>query len=126
MLKYDFKRIFIIRGISNPLQFLRKHGFTPQTANRIAHNLVGSVSLEILESLCILLKCTPNDLMVWSADKDSNLSGNLPLNELVRKDDYTDFASLCSDLSLGQIEEMMNSVKGTVNASTQNKINDSK
>lgn len=66
----------------NVLELLQKHGKTKywlykqlgmsyQNFNRMVNNQTHSIKLERIETLCILLDCTPNDLFVidWeSAD----------------------------------------------------------
>ena len=73
MLIYNFKHVFSARGIEKPTAFLVKHGFPRGIASRIGTNKVDIIQLKYLEKVCLLLNCTPNDLLEWkTTDKKVN------------------------------------------------------
>ena len=63
----------------NALQLLEKQGKTKywlykqlgmsyQNFNRMINNETKSIQYENIETMCLLLKCTPNDLLVLTED----------------------------------------------------------
>ena len=84
MLCYNFDRIFRNRGIDRPYTYLVSNGFSPKFATKVNNNKVVKLHTNELERLCLLLHCTPNDLMLWTPDNDQNK--NHPLNKLLPYD----------------------------------------
>ncbi len=85
MLYFNPKRVFALRGIPNPLTYLMKNGFGRGTANNLLNHMNRSVKYEHLERLCLLLRCTPNDLYDWRPGKDAAVAADHPLQALTRK-----------------------------------------
>lgn len=85
MLFYNFRRVFAQREIENPYRFLMKHGFSHNLAHRVSQNDINRFSLEHLERICFLLRCTPHDILEWRPKKDGEAEKGHPLNAL-RKD----------------------------------------
>ncbi len=83
MLKFNFKTVFAARGIQSPTGFLRKAGFSPNTASNIATGKLEKLNLKQLERLCILLNCTPHDLLVWEPDASVGEPGRFELSRLI-------------------------------------------
>lgn len=65
MMKLDLARILQAKEIANPLQFLKKSGINYHTAYRLLNDTVDSISYKHMEKLCLILNCTPNDLLAW-------------------------------------------------------------
>jgi DNA-binding Xre family transcriptional regulator len=87
MLKYNIKNLMKLRGITHPSAYLMKHGFGRGTAVRIAAEKMTGISPSHIERLCYALKCLPNDLFYWTADKgeqatDGHLLWSLRLQTL--------------------------------------------
>ncbi|QQS36657.1 MAG: helix-turn-helix domain-containing protein [Ignavibacteriales bacterium] len=83
MLKFNFKTVFAARGIQSPTGFLRKAGFSPFTASYIATGKLEKLNLKQLERLCILLNCTPHDLLEWEPDSKLGEPGRFELSRLI-------------------------------------------
>lgn len=69
MLKFNCHKVFADRGINDKLGKLRSNGFTYHQAHRILSENQNSISFAVLEKFCLLLNCTPNDLLEWTPDK---------------------------------------------------------
>ena len=82
MIQYNFDRIFKARGIERPFSFLRKSGFSDNFATRVKNNRVARLELKYIEKLCLVLKCTPNDLMEWDPDDNNKIDPSHPLNQI--------------------------------------------
>src|SRR6476469_9674861 len=82
MLTFNLRRIFSLRGIDDPVEFLAQNGFAIDAADRLLK--IGNRSLEIgdVERLCVLLNCTPNELFEWCCDAIPMIPPNHPLNDL--------------------------------------------
>lgn len=110
MLKFDAVRIFALRGISNPYRFLIENGFTETTAIRISHNRITSLNLKFVEKLCVLFKCTPNDLLVWVPKQEETLADDQPMKTLRRVENYSKFSRMRSNLPLQELEKLMGKI----------------
>ena len=71
-----------MRGIKNPYTLLVKAGISSHSASDLLKSNVRGMRLDHLEKVCILLNCTPNDLLVWKKDTDTSLSEKHALNTL--------------------------------------------
>jgi DNA-binding Xre family transcriptional regulator len=81
MLYFDFKAVFKARNITNPYGWMQSNGFSRRTAYNIAHTEMQVLKLEHLYKLCKLLNCTPNDMIRYTAEKES-LSETHPLQKI--------------------------------------------
>ena len=63
-----------------------------------ASNSDSHIKFQYLEKLCLIFKCTPNDLLEWRPDNGNSL--NEPLKILIHHSD-----NFFSDLSVSSIEE---------------------
>lgn len=111
MLKYNFDRVFKARGIDSPIKFLRQAGIYDAFALRMKKNQVHRMNLPTIEKICILLKCTPNDLMEWEPDSnDESFSGH-PLNIMMQSrkkiEDISQMLSSVPFEKLGDIEQII-------------------
>ncbi|MCZ8354938.1 MAG: helix-turn-helix transcriptional regulator [Cyclobacteriaceae bacterium] len=84
MLKLDLIRLFEDKGIENPSQFLKKNGLTAHTVSRLLNNKVESISFKHLETICLLLNCTIDDLFAWENNDKSDLYKDHSLQKLKR------------------------------------------
>ena len=82
MLRYNFSRIFRAKGIVKPGPFLMEKGFKRNTAFKIARNEVHELSNNHLEKLCIILCCTPNDLLEWRPEKNIEVPEEHPIRKM--------------------------------------------
>ncbi len=65
MLKYNFEPIIFARGIERPYTYFVNAGFSTQLATKLKNNQVKILRPKTIEKLCLLLNCTPNDIMEW-------------------------------------------------------------
>lgn len=92
MLKYNFTHILNQKGIIAPVGYLEKAGVKKSTASRLVSGKFSYIPLDTLEKLCLLFKCTPNDLLAWTPPKDKPVDSTQPLLGLVR--DYSSLVDL--------------------------------
>jgi DNA-binding Xre family transcriptional regulator len=103
MMNYNFDRVFKARGIDRPYSFLRKSGFSGNLAVKINRNKVVRLRLNHLERLCMLLRCTPNDFMIWEPDKGEQVSKDHPLNKLKRNEDQVAITQMLNSIPLDKL-----------------------
>lgn len=115
MLKYNFERIFRARGIEKPFSFLRKAGFSDYLATKIKQNKVARLNSSSLERLCIVLKCSPNDLFEWIPGKQTLVDSDHPLNDLKKSDRDVDLTTMINTIPYGELEEIENLIKEKIN-----------
>jgi DNA-binding Xre family transcriptional regulator len=85
MLFLNLNRLFFMRGITNPHRFLVKNGFSANIAQRILHHQNTHIKMTHLLHLCEILRCTPNDLFDFKAEKNSYLDDNHPLRTVKKE-----------------------------------------
>lgn len=85
MIYLDLKRVMTDREIPNPYQFLKKCGVPAHTASRLLSNTTNSISFKHLETICLNLNCTIDDLCSWTPDTTRRLYNETALNKLKRE-----------------------------------------
>lgn len=110
MLFYNYKKVFELRGILHPYKYLIENGFTRSVAYSVAAYHNRSMRLKTIDKLCTLLSCTPNDLLAWVPNKDSQIPENHPLRKLQKTDPYN-FASITKDVPASKIPELLKIVE---------------
>ena len=109
MLKFNLDRIFALRGITKPIGFLQKIGFTPPIASRISNHKMTSLSPSHVEKLCTALNCSPEDLYEWIPDKPEDDTPSHPLYRLKRKP-AVNLSDISMDIPLSKLEEFNSSL----------------
>ena len=116
MLNYNFSRVIKARGIENPSIFLQKQGFSQNFALNIINGNTRSLRLSSLEKLCIILKCTPNDVMEWVPDDESNVEENHPLNKIKKNDKVLNILKTLNSIPLDELEKIDKIIKANIEA----------
>ncbi|MBS1796087.1 MAG: helix-turn-helix transcriptional regulator [Acidobacteria bacterium] len=113
MLYFDIVRLMEMRGVDKPFAFLKKIGFSNETASKIVQNRLMRVSPELIEALCLALNCTPNDVFGWRPSKLQMVPENHALQKLNRRENRS-FNQMVNDLPLekmGRLAEMIDQLK---------------
>jgi hypothetical protein len=111
MLRYNFKRIFRIKGIADPGPFLMRNGFKRNTAFKIARNEVYELNNDHLEKFCILLCCPPNDLLEWRPEKNIEVPEEHPIRKLLPREEIVDLRNVAKDIPVEKINEFAKKVE---------------
>lgn len=106
MLKLNAKPIFAARGIVKPNAFLRSNGFTANTASDIVVGKVKVLNLKRLEVLCLLLNCTPHDLLEWAPDANITETKKFELSNLIKEKKVVVLSEELRGLPLNKIDEI--------------------
>lgn len=75
MLRLNIKAVCKLRGISKPQAWLVKSGFPKSTAANMGREEYENLPLVHLEKMCLLLNCTPNDLLRWEPEAGMDTKG---------------------------------------------------
>ncbi|RYD51349.1 MAG: XRE family transcriptional regulator [Sphingobacteriales bacterium] len=103
MLTIHIKELCALRGIRYPYSWLVKNGIPVVAARTLSSGKYRHIPLEHLEKLCLIPRCTPNDLLVWQPDAGQDQTAQ-PLTALIRTE--TPAQDLIQALSTMSIEEL--------------------
>lgn len=107
MLRLNLQPIFTARGIDKPYTFLVKAGFTAHSAHIILTSKVRLIKLDYMEILCEKLNCEPNDLLLWTPDKNRPILESHPLFNLSNRNEVgTNPPTTLRDIPYKQLREI--------------------
>lgn len=105
MLDLNVTRVLNLRGITQQKYgYLTKNGFIRSTSSKLLNNQTWQVRFSILERLCLLLNCTPNDLFEWRPDENQTVNENTALKVLIRKEKTEAISQIVKDIPLEKLE----------------------
>ena len=87
MITFYVKELMLSRGYKYPNNALRKLGFHYNLARQILSGQARSLNLNQVESLCVFLNCTPNDLLNYTPPQKDYIKSGHPLNEVSKQAD---------------------------------------
>jgi DNA-binding Xre family transcriptional regulator len=114
MLSLNLSPIFKARGIEKPYTFMVKAGLSPHTANSILNSKSRVFRLDHIELICKILVCEPNDLLVYTDNKDHILPAEHPLNNLKQTDTPTNLKATLATIPFKQLKEITNQVNNNL------------
>jgi DNA-binding Xre family transcriptional regulator len=106
MIRLDLKRLCDELGIENPNQFLIKCGIPAYTATRLLRNQQDTISFRYLETICLNLHCTLDDLFTYTP-KDKPQKDH-PLNKLIRQKTKPSISSKLKGLTSDKLDQIRN------------------
>ena len=106
MLKLNAKPLFAAKVIDKPNAFLRNNGFATDTASDIVIGKVRRLNLDRLEKLCLILNCTPHDILEWEPDASLVDPKKYELSKLIKDKKIVVLSEEMRGLTLAQIEEV--------------------
>lgn len=112
MLSLNLKPVFKARGIEKPYSFLTKAGFPSYTAHNLLSSKTITFQLRNIDKLCSLLNCTPNDLLVWTPNKNEKLTDGHPLTRLKNQNTDYNWQDTIKTLPLDQLQQLVSVIKG--------------
>ncbi len=115
MLEYNLKKLYKMRGIEKPMRFLMKNGFTKSTANTLASRKQKAIKTNVIERLCEVFKCTPNELMEWTPDTPEMDNAEHPLYGLKKETEVYSFKELTENMTIREIKEAADRLRRNVN-----------
>jgi hypothetical protein len=95
-----------LRGVDEHYRFLVNLGFVPSTAKNFLRGEVTLIRLEQIETLCVALNCTPNDLLRWRPNQNQAIAETHSMNSLKKKSDK-DLPDLLGEIPLEKFEQIV-------------------
>lgn len=111
MLTFNFARVFKARGIEKPFSHLVKAGYSDSFATRVANSRMERMNLKDLEKLCVMLQCTPNDLLEWIPDSKEAKTEKHPLATLRRTGSVTQLSQMLNAVPLDRLGDIETLIK---------------
>lgn len=105
MLSLNLAPIFNARGITRPHAFLVKNGFSNFSASRLINNETVVFRLDHMEKLCNALVCEPNDLLLFTPDKNKQYAPNHPLLKLAKDESAGDWPTTLATMPFKELKE---------------------
>ncbi len=106
MITFQIKELCDLRGLKNPVNSMRIAGISFNIAMHYYQGSKKNLSLKHIEILCKLLRCTPNDLFVWTPDSEAeNFAGN-PLQQISRHT-LPDLHQLIGTMNLDEVKKRL-------------------
>ncbi len=108
MLLFNLNRVVAIKGEKKSKAAILEAGVPYQTYLRMMKNKASFVTADILERLCLALKCTPNDLYQWIPS--ANAPENHPLEAM--KYEGPDLHTKLASMSVAEIDALRKLMEG--------------
>ncbi len=106
MLKLNIAELLKGRGIDNPGRYLVEKGMAYHRVNRLLTGKTDSMSYPVLEELCRLCVCTPNELFVWEKDEAVAVADDHPLYALKPKVAVINPVDRVKNLPVSKLEKL--------------------
>lgn len=116
MLTFNINRLLKIRGVEKPFAYMVASGFSTDFASRIIKNKTRRMDLHMVERLCELFRCTPNDLIEWEPNPEQAMVADHPLKPLERAKKVEGLTQLLNAVPLDKLEEIECLIKEKYNA----------
>lgn len=106
MIYLDIKRVLSVRGIENHYKKLVDLGISPAKARNLLGKSAVRINFDHLEKICLLLNCTPNDLLVW---RPNEAQANPEAQALIKlkRDGSEDISKLMKSLPIEKFDEIV-------------------
>ena len=111
MLQYNFTKIFYARGIEKPSPYLQKFGFSENFTRKIISGDVRALRLSSLEKLCLILQCTPNDVIEWIPDEGNEVDEKHPLNKIKKNNKVVNILKTLNSVPIDKLVKIEKIIK---------------
>lgn len=111
MLKLSARHLFAAKVIERPQSFLRNNGFSPSTANDIVTGKIKNFKLDVMEKLCLVLNCTPHDVLEWEPDAKITEPNKFELSALIKEKNVNVLSEQLRGMTIAEIEEVQRFVE---------------
>jgi DNA-binding Xre family transcriptional regulator len=112
MIALDLARLLESKEIQNPLRYLKKEaGFSYHIGRKLLYGRMARLNYSYLEQLCLLLNCTPNELLYWKPAPGTKATDKIALSKLAgrqRKDNLVRKINQLPEEKIDQLREWVN------------------
>lgn len=116
MLTFNINRLLKIRAVEKPFAYMVASGFSTDFSSRMIKEKTRRMDLRMVERLCELFRCTPNDLIEWEPSPEQAAVENHPLKPLERAKKVEGLTQLLNAIPLDKLEEIESLIKEKYNA----------
>lgn len=106
MLTLTVTELLRARGVDNPAKYLVQNGMKYHQANRLLSGKLGSMTYPMLEQLCLICECTPDELFAWVKDEKTTVADNHPLYKLKPKAPVANPVERIKKLPVNKLEKL--------------------
>ena len=103
MIQLRIKELMAQRGVKSRLSAMTKAGISQAVAQKYLGGSKQWILLEHVGILCLLLRCTPNDLFEWTPDTPADDYPENPLQAIRQKPSF-DLGEKLKGMSLEEIK----------------------
>ncbi len=111
MLSLRIKAIFKARGIRYPYAWLAANGVSEPAARKLAAEAYRNLPLNNLEQLCLLLRCTPNDVLRWEPAPGTDTAHQPLAALLATEDNGLEWLNDIGNMSIDELRALGEKVK---------------
>jgi DNA-binding Xre family transcriptional regulator len=108
MIKLNIHQALKSKGIENTHQFLNQCEIPYHTASRLLNNNVDSINFKYLETICLHLHCTIDDLFVWIPGENHKTTTDHPMQKLAQKTANQTITQKIKQLPFDKIQQINN------------------
>jgi DNA-binding Xre family transcriptional regulator len=120
MLKLSVTPLLRSKGIKHFTPYLQQKGFSYHTARNIVGNKLASFNLNVIEKLCMVLECTPNDIVHFSTSSDA-VPTNHPLRALNMERYHNDITEGVQQLNTAEVAELKEALRNIIERKNKGK-----
>ena len=116
MLILNLSKMFVLRAIDKPFQYLMSKGMSYNKAYRFSRKRVRRFDVKVIEELCLALNCTPNDLFDFVPTKEQKSNPNLELNKIANSNETRfNFKQMLLNAPVDELKELHKQIE-SINA----------
>ncbi len=106
MIRLRIKDLCREKAIAHDYTALTKAGISKEKAMQYLDGKTNRLMLDDVETLCNLLRCTPNDLLQWSPGKKTEDYPENPL-QVIRKKPPIVLEEILKEMTVGEVREFV-------------------
>lgn len=106
MIRLSLDRLFEVKGVKKPFNFMVKIGNSTGYATKLVNGRATSIPFDKLELLCEHFNCTPNDLFNYIPSSDKVLTATHALHKIAKTESIGKINKLLHELPMEKLEEL--------------------
>jgi len=110
MLTISVRPLLEFRGVKPSIRYVQSLGFTYGSARYIYSGDMKSMNLQMMEKLCVGLRCTPNDILFYTPGNEP-LTAQHPLHSLNKARYYDEIKEALQQMDNEEVELVREQVK---------------
>lgn len=104
MIKLKIQALCKAKAIAHPYTALKKAGISKIKTMQYLRGKTNRLMLDDMDTLCTLLRCTPNDLVEWTPKNKAEDYEENPL-QAIRKKEPIELDEIIKSMTIGEIRD---------------------